>query len=98
MNADPLFHALDDYLATVAAQLAPGQRRKLTREVAIGLRKRQQQRINSQKNPSGESYTPRRRKILRTQGGVKFLWKDEVRELSNWRTTGRGEQRAITGY
>ncbi|HIH5151777.1 TPA: phage virion morphogenesis protein [Citrobacter freundii] len=98
MNVDPLFHALDDYLATVAAQLAPGQRRKLTREVAIGLRKRQQQRINSQKNPSGESYTPRRRKILRTQGGVKFLWKDETRELSNWRTTGRGEQRAITGY
>lgn len=52
MNADPLFHALDDYLATVAAQLAPGQRRKLTREVAIGLRKRQQQRINSQKTPA----------------------------------------------
>ena len=97
-QTDPLFQQLDDWLASVAAQLSPGHRRKLTRDVAIGLRKRQQKRIASQKNPSGESYQARRRKILRTQGGIKFVWNDEARELRNWRTTGRGEHRAITGY
>ncbi|ENB6526014.1 MULTISPECIES: phage virion morphogenesis protein [Klebsiella] len=97
-QTDPLFQQLDDWLASVAAQLSPGHRRKLTRDVAIGLRKRQQKRIASQKNPSGESYQARRRKILRTQGGIKFIWNDEARELRNWRTTGRGEHRAITGY
>ena len=97
-QTDPLFQQLDDWLASVAAQLSPGHRRKLTRDVAIGLRKRQQKRIASQKNPSGESYPARRRKILRTQGGIKFIWNDEARELRNWRTTGRGEHRAITGY
>ena len=86
-QTDPLFQQLDDWLASVAAQLSPGHRRKLTRDVAIGLRKRQQKRIASQKNPSGESYQARRRKILRTQGGIKFIWNDEARELRNWRTT-----------
>ena len=52
-QTDPLFQQLDDWLASVAAQLSPGHRRKLTRDVAIGLRKRQQKRIASQKNPSG---------------------------------------------
>ncbi|MFZ5310219.1 phage virion morphogenesis protein [Enterobacter asburiae] len=107
-QTDPLFQQLDNWLASAAAQLSPGHRRKLTRNVAIGLRKRQQKRIASQKNPSGESYQARRRKILRTQGGIKFLWaKDdgtpEVRELRNWRRSGGrsqvgGDKRKITGY
>lgn len=98
MNPDPLFLVLDDWLATAAAQLAPGQRRQLTRNLASGLRQRQQQRIHSQKNPGGEGYTPRRHRVMRTHGGIRFLWKGEVRELKNWRATGRRQQRAITGY
>ncbi|WP_435954066.1 phage virion morphogenesis protein [Dryocola sp. BD626] len=98
MNADPLFHELDTYLAQVAKSLTPVERRILSRDVAIGLRKRQQQRINNQKNTSGESYTPRRKKSRRSQGGIKFLWHNELRELANWNTTGRGEHRSITGY
>lgn len=97
-QADPLFRQLDDWLAGAAAQLSPGSRRKLTREVAIGLRKRQQKRIAGQKGPDGTSYQARRKKTLRTQGGIKFIWNDEARELRNWRTTGKAERRAITGY
>lgn len=98
MNVDPLFHVLDEYLGQVAKSLTPVERRILSRDVAVGLRKRQQQRINSQKTPSGESYTPPRKKTRRSQGGIKFLWHNELRELANWNTTGRGEYRAVTGY
>ncbi|WP_140918810.1 phage virion morphogenesis protein [Limnobaculum xujianqingii] len=97
-NTDALFQQLDNYLANVVEQLAPNQRRRLSRQLAYGLRQRNQKRIGRQQNPDGGSYIPRKNRVLRTQGGVRFLWKEGVRELTNWRTTGRGDARKITGF
>ncbi len=99
MSDDTLFHELDSYLQTVAQHLAVNQRRRLSRQVAAGLRQRQQARINRQQNPDGSSYTERRRQTRRTQGGVRFIWNDEVRELRNWHSSkGRSGDRMITGF
>lgn len=62
------------------------------------VRRSQQRRIASQKNPDGSGYAVRRRKVYRTQQGIKFFWNNEVRALKNWRG-GRGKYgRTITGY
>lgn len=97
-NTDALFQQLDDYLATVIKHLEPNQRRRLSRQLAFGLRRRQQQRIGQQQNPDGSHYAPRKNKVLRTSGSVRFLWKTGIRELANWRTTGRSDKRQITGF
>ncbi|SLM62822.1 MULTISPECIES: phage virion morphogenesis protein [Dickeya] len=98
MSDDALFHELDAYLQTVKQHLADNQRRRLSRQLAAGLRQRQQKRINQQKNPDGTPYAARRRATRRTQGGIRFLWNNDVRELRNWRNSrGRGG-RMITGF
>ncbi|WP_320764038.1 phage virion morphogenesis protein [Pectobacterium actinidiae] len=96
---DVLFQELDGYLKSVVEQLAANQRRRLSRQIATGLRKRQQQRIAQQQNPDGSSYEGRKRQARRTQGGVRFMWKSEVRELRNWHSSkGRSGERMITGF
>ncbi|RRO12064.1 phage virion morphogenesis protein [Pectobacterium aquaticum] len=97
---DALFQELDGYLEAILRNIEPNNRRRLARQTATGLRKRQQQRITKQKNPDGSNYSYRSRKRLhrKTQGGVRFLWNDQVRELKNWsNATGRNGRR-ITGY
>lgn len=59
---DALFQELDGYLKSVVEQLAANQRRRLSRQIATGLRKRQQQRIAQQQNPDGSSYEGRKGK------------------------------------
>ncbi len=50
------------------------------------------------KNPDGSGYTARRRKVYRTQQGIKFVWNNEVRTLKNWRG-GLGKYgQMITGF
>ncbi|RRO02447.1 phage virion morphogenesis protein [Pectobacterium aquaticum] len=96
---DAMFQELDGYLQSVVEHLAANQRRRLSRQIATGLRKRQQQRIAQQKNPDGSSYEGRKKKTRRTQGGVRFLWKGEARELRNWHSSkGRSGERMITGF
>ncbi|KGA41214.1 tail protein [Pectobacterium odoriferum] len=96
---DALFQELDGYLQSVVEHLAANQRRRLSRQIATGLRKRQQQRIAQQKNPDGSSYEGRKKKTRRTQGGVRFLWKGEIRELRNWHSSkSRSGERMITGF
>lgn len=93
-----LFQRLDSYLAAVVDNLSPNARRRLARQLAYELRTRQQARISQQQNTDGSPYAPRRQLLLRTHRSVRFLWRDSVRELINWRTTGRGADRKITGY
>ncbi|RLM12570.1 phage virion morphogenesis protein [Gibbsiella quercinecans] len=51
---------IDAWLAALAAQLSPAERKKLTRQWASELRKRQRQQISQQRNPDGTPYTPRK--------------------------------------
>ncbi|MGV8925700.1 MAG: phage virion morphogenesis protein [Ewingella sp.] len=102
--SDPnLFLELDTMLTQVLERLAPANRRRLTRALAAGLRKRQSARIGKQQSPDGTAYPARKARVLSTQGGIRFLWHNgggtEIRELKNWRTTtATGGGRKITGF
>ncbi|AZP49587.1 phage virion morphogenesis protein [Rahnella aquatilis] len=103
MNEPNLFFELDTMLDQVLAQLTPASRRRLTRNLASGLRKRQSARIGKQQAPDGTGYAARRKRVNATQGGIRFLWHNggstEIRELKNWRTTrAAGAGHKITGF
>lgn len=51
---------LETWAAPLLRQLQPAQRNKLSRAVGTALRRSQQKRITSQRNPDGTGYAPRR--------------------------------------
>lgn len=59
----------EDKLAGLLAALSPAGRRRLTVEIAKKLRQRQQQRIKSQKDPSGAPYAKRKTQPIRGKKG-----------------------------
>lgn len=61
--------ALEDWAGALLAKLEPGARRKLTQEVARDLRRNQQQRIATQRNPDGSPYAKRKPRQLRNKAG-----------------------------
>lgn len=67
---DPLV-ALEQWAAPLLLKLEPGQRRRLTRTVAVELRRSQQRRIAAQQNPDGSPYAPRKRELRSKAGRVK---------------------------
>lgn len=91
-------NALDRYFADILAGVSSGGRARAAREVGKVLRISQQQRIRAQRNPDGSQYPARRRKRLRTQQGIAFIWEGQLRRLKNWHS-GRGKYgRTITGF
>lgn len=63
--------AIETWAATLLARLTPAARRRLTRQIATGLRQRNSQRIDAQRNPDGSAYEPRKpRKDLRGKRGA----------------------------
>ncbi|MNG96783.1 Phage virion morphogenesis family protein [compost metagenome] len=65
-------HDLEDFAGPLLQQLEPAGRVKLARALAQQLRRGQQQRIASQRNPDGTPFTPRRtHKLREKQGRVK---------------------------
>lgn len=54
--------ALEDWLIPLVQRLSDGERRKLARRLAVGLRARQARRIGEQKNPDGTRFEPRKRR------------------------------------
>lgn len=64
--------ALEDWAAGLLGQLEPTARNRLARSLGQALRRSQQQRIMSQRNPDGSKYAPRKQRNLRgKQGRVK---------------------------
>lgn len=63
---------LEDFAGPLLQRLEPAGRVKLARALAQQLRRGQQQRIASQRNPDGTHFTPRRtHKLREKQGRVK---------------------------
>ncbi|WP_129792567.1 phage virion morphogenesis protein [Sphingosinicella sp. CPCC 101087] len=54
------FEDLERNVGELLARLDAGARRRLTREIAVGLRRSQSARIASQRNPDGSAYEPRK--------------------------------------
>lgn len=62
---------LENWAAPLLAKLEPGERRRLTRTLAIDLRRSQQRRIAAQQNPDGSPYAPRKREVRGKAGRIK---------------------------
>jgi phage virion morphogenesis protein len=64
--------ALEDWAAGLLGQLEPASRNRLARSLGQALRRSQQQRVITQRNPDGSKYAPRKQRNLRDkQGRVK---------------------------
>lgn len=64
--------ALEDWAAGLLGQLEPASRNRLARSLGQVLRRNQQQRVITQRNPDGSKYAPRKQRNLRDkQGRVK---------------------------
>lgn len=61
--------ALEDWAGAILVKLGPTERRRLTQSIARDLRRSQQQRIASQRNPDGSAYAPRKPRKLRSKAG-----------------------------
>ena len=59
-------HALEDWAGVLLARLEPGARRQLNQQIGRELRRSQQQRVASQRNPDGTPYAPRKPRKLRS--------------------------------
>ncbi|EBZ4174963.1 TPA: phage virion morphogenesis protein [Salmonella enterica subsp. salamae] len=93
-----LTHELDTIFSDILSGLSSAGIARTARTVGQEVRRSQQRRIRSQKNPDGSAWPQRKRRITRSQQGIKFIWNGEVRELKNWHG-GRGKYgRTITGY
>ncbi|WP_460115372.1 phage virion morphogenesis protein [Pseudomonas sp. H2_D02] len=60
---------LEDWAAGLLGQLEPASRNKLARSIGQALRRSQQQRIITQRNPDGSKYVPRKQRNLRGKHG-----------------------------
>ncbi|ECB1786167.1 phage virion morphogenesis protein [Salmonella enterica subsp. enterica serovar Nottingham] len=93
-----LTHELDTIFIDILSGLSASGRTRTAREVGQEVRRSQQRRMRAQKSPDGSPWPQRKRRITRSQQGIKFIWNGEVRELKNWHG-GRGKYgRTITGY
>lgn len=64
-------HELDQTLSILLAQLSPPARGAFMRQVSKQLRQRQQKHIQSQQNPDGSPFVPRKKKRRDKQGRIK---------------------------
>lgn len=91
--------ALEDWVAPLLARLETKERRRLARSVARDLRRSQRERIKSQTNPDGTSYTPRKPQKLRArQGSIRRQAMFGKLSTAKWlKATTRGDT-AVVGF
>nr|DAF40304.1 MAG TPA: virion morphogenesis protein [Caudoviricetes sp.] len=93
-----LFHQLDEVFAAILAGASSSGRLRAARSIATTLRRSQSQRIARQETPEGGKFEKRRRRVLRSQAGIRFVWNGEVRRLKNWQTSRGSRGRKLTGF
>ncbi len=93
-----LFHQLDQVFADILSAMAPASRLRTARGIATTLRRSQSQRIGRQEAPDGSKFPSRRRRVLRSQAGIGFVWQGENRRLRNWRAVRGRRGRMLTGF
>lgn len=65
------FIQIEDWLAALASQLSPAARKKLTRQWANELRRRQRLQISQQRNPDGTPYAGRKPQGRKKKGRIR---------------------------
>ncbi|CNB34649.1 phage virion morphogenesis protein [Yersinia ruckeri] len=91
---DNEFQELEQYLQRLMNRGKSGARHKLSRDIAITLRRGQQQRIRQQLNADGTPYTKRKDNVKTVQKRLRFIYQGTVRDLKNW----SGNKCQITGW
>jgi phage virion morphogenesis protein len=61
--------ALEDWAGLLLHRIEPAARTSLAKTIAQQLRRSQQQRVNTQRNPDGSQYAPRKQRDLRGKQG-----------------------------
>ncbi|WP_440589205.1 phage virion morphogenesis protein [Klebsiella pneumoniae] len=98
MAVSDSFYELDQIFRDILSGVSAAGRTRSARAVGRALRRSQQRRIAAQQNADGTTYQARRRRVIRVQQGMKFLWNGEARTLKNWQH-GQGKYgKTITGY
>lgn len=69
MSSD--LEALETWAAPLLERLEPGARKKLARDIARELRKRQAARIKRQENPNGSPFEPRKPQARAQSGSIR---------------------------
>lgn len=64
-------YEIEARLTGLIESLAPGERRKLTRNIAKALRTSQASRIAAQQNPDGTAYAPRKPRLRKDKGKLR---------------------------
>lgn len=83
-------NALEDWAGAMLAKLSDAERSKLTRKIALELRRRQKRRITSQRNPDGTAFEPRKgAKKTKPAKPVRFIYKkpsgeERVADMGSW--------------
>lgn len=97
-NNDAIFSQLDEVFATILSGMSPAGCQRTARSIGTTLRRSQSQRIGRQEAPDGSKYPQRKKRVLRAQAGMRFIWQGETRQLRNWRATRGRHGRMLTGF
>lgn len=63
--------SLENWVQPLLDQLTPSAKKRLLQQLAIQLRRSQQERINKQENPDGTSYEPRKTRAQKKRGHIR---------------------------
>uniref|UniRef100_A0A3B0LX34 Phage virion morphogenesis protein n=1 Tax=Arsenophonus endosymbiont of Trialeurodes vaporariorum TaxID=235567 RepID=A0A3B0LX34_9GAMM len=88
---------VDSTLTALLKKLTPAQRKHLSRLITRDLRQNQLKRIRRQQNPDGSPYAPRKASVVTVLRALRFLWKGQDRQLTNWRNQKTAHGEVITG-
>lgn len=88
-------HKVDEWLAALLANLEPGARQRMMRELAQELRRNQQQNIRLQRNPDGSGYEPRKVTARTKKGRIKRQMFSKLRTAKYLKTAASADSASV---
>jgi len=89
------FIQIEDWLAALASQLSPAERKKLTRQWANELRRRQRQQISQQRNPDGTLYAERKPQVRNKKGRIRRKMFSKLQTTRFMKTATTADEAAV---
>jgi|GEM_PF-5645917 len=100
MNRSGPAQALETWAAAQLARLAPAERRRLARKLAVEVRRDQQKRIAAQQNPDGSAYAPRKPRAEARNGRIRLkipVWQTASRQALTYSCYGKRRRNWLYG-
>lgn len=88
-------HKVDEWLASLLANLEPAARQRMMRELAQELRRSQQQNIRLQRNPDGRGYEPRKVTARTKKGRIKRQMFSKLRTAKYLKTSASADSASV---